>query len=1142
MADAGSVGGLAAGGGGRRGDSFAERAGAAAGGARYEEEEFSVSAAGGGGAGGSAGGGAGGSGAGAVRWEASAGADFSDVGAAAADAHAAEAAAEAAWASGAVGGGARGGAARWSVPASAVPELEDRDGDGDVDEDDLDHELPDFASKENRELNEQIKRIERSIMATAQDASLHADRVRIIKEHLKNVQAELEHTQRLLEAKTKETQTEDHMKQLAEREIGRIRQELKALESKAEDVADQLSSAQADIHRGRDRLDAFTREMEINQDELKQWSVARKQKDEDVLALVKYTRADDAKIKELGLALERLTVAVNDKRRALDAAITETQSKQIELDKTAEDFRNMHAERQSMLVRLQESVDTIARRDVELQEISVKYAESREALAERQGRIRELVASQERQIRENKELEVRMEESGRQLAKRRERLTAAQADLRALEDEVELQKSELGKAASELTKFRGELAHFEAQKEEGRRLIELSRAKLATVRREREEAESSAERLEKAAEKREQDLKGEEERLVALERELELLKEKMFRSSEELSFLRRQESELAAEISGAQAASRNLSLSIHKLDTEAARQAELVYNAEFQIQAMERKLARVKGEVSDEEKKRLEARIAELNTELERTRELESDLRQQLRRMGDDMRRVQRRQRDLEEELSVVRAAIAELELQTRTGEMQLQGAIREREEAQVAHDVVKLEVRRLRATLSTKSDEVFGLENRAAQLALSMAERRQEIDVHLKLQRAQAKLVEEERHQVAMDLREREARVEALRRKYEALCARLRGSTDEAAGAAGGEKSQAYFVIKAAQRREELQRAGDELNASVIQTEREVRALTQTLEQLKVRNTVYRESFRKADPGSTDVEALRALESHAKELTDAVFRKKRELQKLSADSDAGEGRVRDIFAQSETLRNHVAQLREAAEALQRERDAQEADQRRVLESLARARAESRRAAGGHIHDAEPSLEEEAVRAEALRDNNHSVLFTLGQLAREFPQLQPALHAAAAEHGMKIPTRPVDRARASRATAPAADAAGSSGAGGGGGGSRATAAAAAASTMSSTSAAGRSVPVSRTAAASPSPRTASGAGATGRVAAGGGGSGGGSGGLSITGMGRGSSAAVPLSVSPMRSVGSVGGGPSPAARGGGSRGPSPRVR
>lgn len=46
-------------------------------------------------------------------------------------------------------------------------------------------------------------------------------------------------------------------------------------------------------------MDRFKLQMNWNQEELEQWALAAKQKEEDNLALQKYARADEVKIKEL---------------------------------------------------------------------------------------------------------------------------------------------------------------------------------------------------------------------------------------------------------------------------------------------------------------------------------------------------------------------------------------------------------------------------------------------------------------------------------------------------------------------------------------------------------------------------------------------------------------------------------------------------------------------------------------------------------------------------------------------------------------------------------------------------------------------------------------------------------------------------
>jgi hypothetical protein len=62
----------------------------------------------------------------------------------------------------------------------------------------------------------------------------------------------------------------------------------------------------------------------------------------------KYKRADEAKIKDLNLLIEKLTIEVSESQNVLNLEITETQAKQIELDKNAEEFKKHHEERHTL--------------------------------------------------------------------------------------------------------------------------------------------------------------------------------------------------------------------------------------------------------------------------------------------------------------------------------------------------------------------------------------------------------------------------------------------------------------------------------------------------------------------------------------------------------------------------------------------------------------------------------------------------------------------------------------------------------------------------------------------------------------------------------------------------------------------------
>ena len=133
------------------------------------------------------------------------------------------------------------------------------------------------------------------------------------------------------------------------------------------------------------------------------------------------------------------------------------------------------------------------------------------------------------------------------------------------------------------------------------------------------------------------------------------------------------------------------------------------------------------------------------------------------------------------------------------------------------------------------------------------------------------AKAAEEERHKVALESKERMTKVKAMKLKYESLCAAARGSDagdDE-------EKSQAYFIIQAAQKKEALQREGDELDSKIRRAEREMKAIENTLNHLNTRNTVYRKSFQHADMNSKEAKELKQMEGQFKVVNDVLFKKK---------------------------------------------------------------------------------------------------------------------------------------------------------------------------------------------------------------------------------------------------------------------------
>ena len=496
--------------------------------------------------------------------------------------------------------------------------------------------------------------------------------------------------------------------------------------------------------------------------------------------------------------------------------------------------------------------------------------------------------------------------------------------------------------------------------------------------------------VEKDASAAEKILKDAENEEVAEQRKLQALKEKMFKASQELFDLRQIEASTIAEISGSQSQVKNLRHKIKALDKESVKQAELIYNAEYEIQLMERKLSVVKGERSDAEKKALTAQIEKCKEELKEAKDQQKFLVNQTRKVNNEYTRARRREEEAERDKVKLRERINTVEMESNAVELDLKQYTEEEQEAMVSNDVMRLEIKRLRDQLSERADKVFTLENRKQQLKLSMAERKKEIAVHSDVQAVQLRLAEEEVHKVKMEVNGRKAQINMLAAKYEKVVKSSSVRSEE-----GGEpKSQAYYMIQAAQKREELQRQGDELDQEIRRREREMRALEATLRHVNVRNTKYRTSFQKANMKSGEAEDMKQLEEQAKLAADALFRRKKELQRLATDFEEDDRRLRQVEGQCTRLEERNGHLAEAKQQMEVELAAQDEALQKHDERLARLSAL-------HRGDGEEeTVQEKHFRAEGLRDATKSVLRTLGDLAKAYPELKDVLNATLQDHGL----------------------------------------------------------------------------------------------------------------------------------------------
>ena len=422
---------------------------------------------------------------------------------------------------------------------------------------------------------------------------------------------ELVHTQSLVDAKNAEIETEEHMKQITERQSGRLKNEIEKLDNRIADQQDRLNNIQNMIFKANEKMDQFKLEMNWNQEELEQWALAARQKEEDNLTLEKYRRADEAKIKELTLQIEKLTIEVARKANELEKEVTETQAAQIELDKTAEEFKRLHSERHSLYLQWQETVENSRKRDELINETGEDYARAKDYLDKKQGDLEDHKQKLQREKDNNTELDGGIASQERILTKLRDQLSRSDIERKNLEGEVAILRNQLSAFATELSNKRIDVANINKILEEKMQRLDAAKKKYNATKDRLQREKGVQDNLEKGNKMSVEEFKESQNMMQEVEKEIRELKETLFKDSQKLFKLRAEQANLIGDISGTLSASKNLQASIQKLKQEKQRQQELLYNSDFQIQQLERRVSRAQGERSQEEQKKLQAEIVE---------------------------------------------------------------------------------------------------------------------------------------------------------------------------------------------------------------------------------------------------------------------------------------------------------------------------------------------------------------------------------------------------------------------------------------------------------------------------------------------------------------------------------------------------
>ncbi len=560
-----------------------------------------------------------------------------------------------------------------------------------------------------------------------------------------------------------------------------------------------------------------------------------------------------------------------------------------------------------------------------------------------------------------------------------------------MKEEVDSVQREIAASAASVENKRSERKSANQGLENKRVKVSELSFRLQDVKDKLEEENIDSKTKEQFTELLEKSVAEREKVLQQAEKNISNLKKKMHEDSRNLADLRIAEADLIAAIRGTQFNIKNFISKVNEMESKQMQQQEIVYNVNFQLQQMEKKVSRGLGERSKEEQQKLQSRIAVLEEELKSEMKKKSLLVQQQRKLHSEQRNWNKKCDACTLKFNETKQKTDDSNLEISACEMSLKDIIGRKEEAMVSHDVTLLDVKRRRDSLRNLLQAVWLLKQKKVESSLLKQDKKEELMNHNEVKTAQLRSCNEERHVVAKNLGKLKVSLDKIKSKHNMI-------SSVNAGKVESEKyeSPEYKLILAAQKREELQQEGDLLDETIQKKEKEVHSMKKTLVELRQRNISFRASFSKADMNGVKAHELSYLEGKFHTEEGNLVKAKKDLQELelsvTKDTILVESLKREIECNKEMKRNQLLQKSEVEGNLERCKNGLDL----YNEQVATYRESS--------HQVKSDLQHRRFTADLVQIRADRICRLLFYLGDEFPVLRNHVIAEMKKMGIRNPS------------------------------------------------------------------------------------------------------------------------------------------